>query len=350
MPIPTGRPPFGGPGGPGGPGGNNGPGGPGSGGPGSGNNGPGNGGPGNGNNGPGNGGPGNGGPGNGGPNGPGNGNNGPGNGGPGNGNGNGPNGPGNGNNNGGRPTTTLATVTRPSVPSSTATSCPLPPFLTISTSLIDLLDLDLKLYLDLSSLTSGVGNLLDSVLPGLGSTVTNLLGADNQPASATNLPTTQRSRFRTLPCGTSLGSLPGGQTGTVPIDGNNGDNDNDNNNNNGDNDTGNSNGGDNGSDNGNTDGGNNNNNGPTSAIEECIKRCEADAIRASLELLTIRDCLGVTVDRRTTVDNCLWFVGPRGEKLPILDLGVAVDLTGLLGPGVESAVRDIDAPVADEQQ
>lgn len=46
--------------------------------------------------------------------------------------------------------------------------------------------------------------------------------------------------------------------------------------------------------------------------------------------------------------HCLWFVGPRGEKLPVLDLGVVVDMTGLLGPaptpteGVESAVRDIE--------
>ncbi|KAK3951672.1 hypothetical protein QBC32DRAFT_362470 [Pseudoneurospora amorphoporcata] len=85
MPIPTGRPPFG----PGGPGS----GGPGIGGSGSGNNGPGNGGPGNGNN--------------------------------------DPNGP--GNNNGGRSSTTLATVTRPSLPTSTSTSCPLPPLLSIST-------------------------------------------------------------------------------------------------------------------------------------------------------------------------------------------------------------------------
>ena len=341
MPIPTGRPPFG-PGGPGGGAGNNGPGGPG---------GPGSGGPGSGNNGPGNGGPGAGGPGNNGPGngGPGNGNNGPGNGGPGNGN----NGPGNGNNNGGLPTT-LATVTRPALPASTSTSCPLPPLLWISTSLTDLLDLDLKLYLNLASLTSGVSNLLDSVLPGLGNTVSNLLGANNLPASATNPPTTQRSRFRTLPCGTSLGSLPGANTGTVPVDGSDGNGDGNNNNNGGDNNGNDNNNGDN-NDNGDnnndgSDGNGNNNNGNnsgsgTTALEECIKRCERDAIRASLELMTLRDCLGVTVDRTTTVDNCLWFVGPRGEKLPVLDLGVALDLTGLLGPGgegVESAVRDVE--------
>ncbi|KHE88411.1 hypothetical protein GE21DRAFT_1556 [Neurospora crassa] len=312
MPIPTGHPS-----GPGGPGS----GGPGSGGPGSG--GPGSGGPGSG--GPGSGGPGSGGPGNGGPgsgnNGPGNGNNGPGSGnnGPGNGNngpGNGNNGPGSGNNNPSPSTTTsttsttLTTAIRSSLPTPTTTSCPLPPFLSISTTLADLLDLDLKLYLDLSSLTSGVSSLLDSV--------GNLLGADNRPASPSNLPTTQVSRFRTLPCGTSLGSLPGGNTTTIPINNN-------------------TDGPDGGNGNGN---GNGDNNSGTSPIEECIQRCEQDAIRASLELLNIRDCLGVTVDRTTTVDNCLWFVGPRGEKLPVLDLGVVVDLTGLLGEGVESAVRD----------
>ncbi|EGO52349.1 hypothetical protein NEUTE1DRAFT_133026 [Neurospora tetrasperma FGSC 2508] len=297
MPIPTGSP--------------SGPGGPGSGGPGSG--GPGSGGPGSG--GPGSGGPGNGGPGSG-NNGPGNGNNGPGSGnnGPGSGN----NGPGSGNNNPSPSSTTtlttlstLTTAIRTSLPTPTTTSCPLPPFLSISTTLADLLDLDLKLYLDLSSLTSGVSSLLDSV--------SNLLGADNRPASPSNLPTTQVSRFRTLPCGTSLGSLPGGNTTTIPINNNTDGPD-----------------GGNGNGNGNGD----NNSGGSSAIEECIQRCEQDAIRASLELLNIRDCLGVTVDRTTTVDNCLWFVGPRGEKLPVLDLGVVVDLTGLLGEGVESAVRD----------
>ncbi|EGZ77165.1 hypothetical protein NEUTE2DRAFT_99714 [Neurospora tetrasperma FGSC 2509] len=310
MPIPTGPP--------------SGPGGPGSGGPGSG--GPGSGGPGSG--GPGNGGPGSGGPGNGGPgsgnNGPGNGNNGPGSGnnGPGNGN----NGPGSGNNNPSPSSTTtlttrttLTTAIRTSLPTPTTTSCPLPPFLSISTTLADLLDLDLKLYLDLSFLTSGVSSLLDSV--------SNLLGADNRPASPSNLPTTQVSRFRTLPCGTSLGSLPGGNSTTIPINNTDGP------------------GGGNGNGNGNGDG----DNSGSSAIEECIQRCEKDAIRASLELLTLRDCLGVTVDRTTTVDNCLWFVGPRGEKLPVLDLGVVVDLTGLLGEGVESAVRD-DEEVVDAER
>ncbi|KAK3497080.1 uncharacterized protein B0T23DRAFT_74509 [Neurospora hispaniola] len=325
MPIPTGPPS-----GPGGPGS----GGPGNGGPGSGNNGPGNGnnGPGSGNNGPGTGnngpGSGNNGPGTGnngpgsGNNGPGTGNNGPGSGnnGPGNGNngpGSGNNGPGNGNNNPSPSSTTtlttrttLTTAIRTSLPTPTTTSCPLPPFLSISTTLADLLDLDLKLYLDLSSLTSGVSSLLDSV--------SNLLGADNRPASPSNLPTTQVSRFRTLPCGTSLGSLPGGNSTTIPINNTDGPD------------------GGNGNGNGNGDG----DNSGSSAIEECIQRCEKDAIRASLELLTLRDCLGVTVDRTTTVDNCLWFVGPRGEKLPVLDLGVVVDLTGLLGEGVESAVRD----------
>ncbi|KAA8630378.1 hypothetical protein SMACR_01207 [Sordaria macrospora] len=68
--------------------------------------------------------------------------------------------------------------------------------------------------------------------------------------------------------------------------------------------------------------------------------------------MTLRECLGVTVDRRTTVDNCLWFVGPRGEKLPVLDLGVVVDLTGLLGEGgegegVESAVRNVEEVAGD---
>ncbi|KAL0474700.1 hypothetical protein QR685DRAFT_20042 [Neurospora intermedia] len=140
MPMPTGSP--------------SGPGGPGSGGPGSG--GPGSGGPGSG--GPGSGGPGNGGPGSG--------NNGP---------GNGNNGPGSGNNNPSPSSTTsttsttlstLTTAIRTSLPTPTTTSCLLPPFLSISTTLADLLDLDLKLYLDLASLTSGVASLLVPSLPG----------------------------------------------------------------------------------------------------------------------------------------------------------------------------------------
>ncbi|KAJ4350728.1 hypothetical protein N0V85_009683 [Neurospora sp. IMI 360204] len=192
-----------------------------------------------------------------------------------------------------------------------------------------MLDVDLKLYMDLSSLGSGVSSMLDSVVPGLGEGLSNLLGANNLPASPSNPPTTQRSRFRTLPCGTSLGSLPGGNTTTVPI------------NDNTDGPDGNGNGNGNGNDNGNND-----KDSGSSAIEECIKRCEQDAITTSLELMNLRDCLGVTVDRKTTVDNCLYFVGPKGEKLPILDLGVVVDMTGLLGEdasgaeGVESAVRD----------
>lgn len=55
----------------------------------------------------------------------------------------------------------------------------------------------------------------------------------------------------------------------------------------------------------------------------CLARCETDAVKATVELGSLVDCLGVTIKNGVSVDNCLTVTGAAGS---LIDLDV--DLLG----------------------
>lgn len=57
--------------------------------------------------------------------------------------------------------------------------------------------------------------------------------------------------------------------------------------------------------------------------DDCVSRCERAGIEASVRLGNLVDCLGVTLDRGISVDNCLFVLGDRKH---LLDLDI--DLLG----------------------
>ncbi|KAL1878093.1 hypothetical protein VTK73DRAFT_8054 [Phialemonium thermophilum] len=57
--------------------------------------------------------------------------------------------------------------------------------------------------------------------------------------------------------------------------------------------------------------------------QDCVQRCEKAAIKATVELGSLVDCLGVTLDHGLAVDNCLFVLG-QGHDL--LDVDVDLNL------------------------
>ena len=48
---------------------------------------------------------------------------------------------------------------------------------------------------------------------------------------------------------------------------------------------------------------------------ECLQRCEADAIQLSVEVDGLHDCLGISLNDGIQIDNCLYFIGSEDEIL-----------------------------------
>lgn len=60
-----------------------------------------------------------------------------------------------------------------------------------------------------------------------------------------------------------------------------------------------------------------------SDAEDCVQRCEKAGIVATIQLGSLVDCLGVTINHGISVDNCLFVLG---DKHNVLDLDL--DLLG----------------------
>lgn len=127
----------------------------------------------------------------------------------------------------------------------------------------------LDVSVDLLGLNINIDLYLDlaGLLDGVGTLLNSLLGGDRSQ------PTTITQRYRAI-CGTSLATLGTGRkvTATSPTD--------------------------------------------------CLRQCEIDAILATVQLGTLNDCLGATLDRGIAVDNCLYFVGSDTD---VLDLHIAIN-------------------------
>ncbi|KAK0734687.1 hypothetical protein B0T26DRAFT_670947 [Lasiosphaeria miniovina] len=123
---------------------------------------------------------------------------------------------------------------------------------------VDLLGLNINIDLYLH---------LAGLLDGVGGLLNSLLGGDR------SRPTTMTQRYRDI-CGTSFTTLGPGRnvTATSPTD--------------------------------------------------CLQQCEIDAILATVQLGTLNDCLGATLDRGIAIDNCLYFIGSDTD---ILDLHMAIN-------------------------
>lgn len=171
----------------------------------------------------------------------------------------------------------------------TATALPTPafcdqPLLNLTTSLLGLNAVDLQLYLDLSGLLTG---LLDTLGDTLSSVIGGLLGGSTPPASSP-VPTAITGSYRPA-CGQTFGCTNGTTVGGATCGQSN-----------------------------------------ATTAENCLADCQDAGILATLELGSLVNCLGVTVEDGVGVDDCLFVIGGR----EVLDL----DLDLLQGGG-DSLVR-----------
>ncbi|KAK3694475.1 hypothetical protein B0T22DRAFT_71961 [Podospora appendiculata] len=173
---------------------------------------------------------------------------------------NGNNGNGNGNNNNNNGGITGGTTSPAPVTVSTCSTSGT--LLDITVDLLGL-NIDIDAYLNLAGLLDTVGDLVGGLLGGL-------LGGSS--TTQQQQPTTVSQQYRTN-CGKSFSSLPGGKTTTA-----------------------------------------------TSA-SDCLQKCEADAILLTVQLGSLNDCLGATLDNSIAVDNCLYFLGGESD---ILDINLAL--------------------------